>query len=125
LRLFPSNLDATLVVYSATKSGLRGFSIARRRELEPLGIGVTYAAPRTTRTAAASAPGPLVQAFGLKLDKPEAVAKLIWDAVELDAMGLEPVSASLESGPTTNFHARFSLKYAAATRLMSSAQMVS
>ena len=32
--------------YSATKAGLRGFSIALRRELAPLGIGVTYAAPR-------------------------------------------------------------------------------
>ena len=36
--------------YSATKAGLRGFSIALRRELAPLGIGVTYAAPRATHT---------------------------------------------------------------------------
>ncbi len=79
-----------MAVYSATKSGLRGFSIALRRELELLGIGVTYAAPRTTRTAAASALGPLIQAFGLKLDKPEAVAKLIWDAVERDAKTVYP-----------------------------------
>ncbi|HWJ19070.1 MAG TPA: SDR family NAD(P)-dependent oxidoreductase [Geobacterales bacterium] len=79
-----------MAIYSATKSGLRGFSIALRRELEPLGIGVTYAAPRTTRTAAASALGPLVQAFGLKFDKPEAVAKLIWDAVERDAKSVYP-----------------------------------
>jgi len=79
-----------LAVYSATKSGLRGFSIALRREITPFGIGVTYAAPRATRTAAASALGPLVQAFGLKLDKPEVVAKLIWDAVERDAKSVYP-----------------------------------
>lgn len=79
-----------MAVYSATKSGLRGFSIALRRELEPLGIGVTYAAPRTTRTAAATALGPLVDAFGLKLDPPEAVAKFIWDAVARDAKSIYP-----------------------------------
>ena len=79
-----------MAVYSATKSGLRGFSIALRRELEPLGIGVTYAAPRTTKTAAASALGPLVDAFGLKLDQPEAVAQRIWDAVARDAKSVYP-----------------------------------
>jgi len=79
-----------MAVYSATKSGLRGFSIALRRELEPLGIGVTYAAPRTTRTAAANALGPLVDAFGLKLDAPEAVAQRIWDAVARDAKSIYP-----------------------------------
>ena len=79
-----------MAVYSATKSGLRGFSIALRRELEPMGIGVTYAAPRTTRTAAANALGPLVDAFGLKLDQPEAVAKRIWDGVARDAKSVYP-----------------------------------
>ena len=79
-----------MAVYSATKSGLRGFSIALRRELEPIGIGVTYAAPRTTRTAAANALGPLVEAFGLKFDAPEAVAQRIWDAVARDAKSIYP-----------------------------------
>ena len=37
--------------YSATKFGLRGWSDGLRRELAPAGIGVTYAAPRGTRTA--------------------------------------------------------------------------
>ena len=79
-----------MAVYSATKSGLRGFSIALRRELEPIGIGVTYAAPRTTRTAAANALGPLVDAFGLKFDLPEAVAQRIWDGVARDAKSVYP-----------------------------------
>ena len=79
-----------MAVYSATKSGLRGFSIALRRELESLGIGVTYAAPRATRTAAAKALGPLVDAFGLKLDPPDAVARRIWDAVARDAKSVYP-----------------------------------
>ncbi len=79
-----------MAVYSATKSGLRGFSIALRREVESLGIGVTYAAPRTTRTAAANALGPLVEAFGLKLNSPEAVAQRIWDGVARDAKSIYP-----------------------------------
>jgi short-subunit dehydrogenase len=82
-----------MAVYSATKSGLRGFSIALRRELEPIGISVTYAAPRTTRTAAANALGPLVEAFGLKLDTPEAVAQRIWDAVARDAKSVYPADS--------------------------------
>ena len=36
--------------YSASKFALRGLSIAMRRELKPYGIGVTYAAPRATKT---------------------------------------------------------------------------
>ena len=39
--------------YSSTKFALRGMAEAMRRELRPQGIGVTYAAPRATRTPAA------------------------------------------------------------------------
>ena len=38
--------------YSASKFALRGLSIALRRELRSYGIGVTYAAPRATKTDA-------------------------------------------------------------------------
>jgi short-subunit dehydrogenase len=68
--------------YCASKFALRGFSEALRRELAGSGIGVTYVAPRTTRTAInpelvyeLSADG------GGAVDEPDAVAALIADAV--------------------------------------------
>ena len=69
------------VAYSASKFGLRGFSMALRRELRSLGIGVTYAAPRATRTDAASAFTSLMAPMGMELDKVEAVANDVWNAV--------------------------------------------
>jgi short-subunit dehydrogenase len=68
--------------YSASKFALRGFSIALRREWTMLGIGVTYAAPRATRTAAAAAFGRLIEVAKMTLDEPDRVARQIWDAVE-------------------------------------------
>ncbi|WP_234052772.1 MULTISPECIES: SDR family NAD(P)-dependent oxidoreductase [unclassified Xanthobacter] len=68
--------------YSASKFALRGFSSALRREWKGLGIGVTYAAPRATRTDAASAFDGLIAATGMTLDAPERVAAGIWRAVE-------------------------------------------
>ena len=68
--------------YSASKFALRGFSEALRRELAGSGIGVSYVAPRTTRTAInpelvyeLSADG------GGAVDEPDAVAALIADAI--------------------------------------------
>lgn len=68
--------------YSASKFALRGFSSALRREWKPLGIGVTYVAPRATRTAAARAFDDLIRTTGMRLDTPEHVAAGIWRAVE-------------------------------------------
>ena len=79
--------------YSATKAGLRGFSIALRRELAPLGIGVTYAAPRTTHTPAARSVQSLIEPFEMKLDAPEKVAKFVWDAVAREANAVYPAGA--------------------------------
>lgn len=67
--------------YSATKFGLRGFSDAMRRELSGAGIGVTYIAPRATRTAAESAFGALVEPMDMTLDSAEVVAVQAWDAI--------------------------------------------
>ena len=67
--------------YSATKFGLRGFSDAMRRELSGAGIGVTYIAPRATRTAAESAFGALVKPMDMTLDSAEVVAAQAWDAI--------------------------------------------
>ncbi len=77
-------------VYSATKSGLHGFSIALRRELAPLGIGVTHAAPRATRTAAALPLRSLIEPFKMKLDTPQAVARSIWRAIAKEADSVYP-----------------------------------
>lgn len=67
--------------YSATKFGLRGFSDAMRRELSGAGIGVTYIAPRATRTAAESAFGALIEPMDMALDSAEVVAAQAWDAI--------------------------------------------
>ena len=67
--------------YSATKFGLRGFSDAMRRELSGAGIGVTYIAPRATRTAAESAFSALVEPMDMALDSAEVVASQAWNAI--------------------------------------------
>ena len=68
--------------YSATKFGLRGFSDALRRELSGSGIGVTYIAPRATRTAAETEFGALVEPLAMTLDSAERVASEAWRAIE-------------------------------------------
>src|SRR5258708_13214030 len=56
--------------YSASKFALRGFSNALRREWKQAGIGVTYAAPRATRTAAAVAFDDLIARANMTVDAP-------------------------------------------------------
>jgi short-subunit dehydrogenase len=80
-------------VYSATKFALRGFSIALRRELWDRGVGVTYAAPRATKTEAADALESLIVAIQPRLDDPAVVAGQIWRAVEVDADSVYPAGA--------------------------------
>ncbi|HLO77309.1 MAG TPA: SDR family NAD(P)-dependent oxidoreductase, partial [Magnetospirillum sp.] len=77
--------------YSASKFGLRGWSEALRRELADQGIGVTYCAPRGTRTPAAEGFAAYARAFGMRLDPPEAVARRIVDAVRRDARDVYPM----------------------------------
>ncbi len=79
--------------YSATKFALRGFSDALRREFGDRGVGVTYAAPRATRTEAADALEQLIAAMTPSLDEPAAVAVQIWSAVEKDATSVYPPGA--------------------------------
>ena len=67
--------------YSASKFAVRGLSSAMRRELKPYGIGVTYAAPRATKTDASHAMISLVEPLRMRLDDPTAVASQIWRAV--------------------------------------------
>ena len=70
--------------YSASKFALRGLSIAMRREFRPYGIGVTYAAPRATRTEASRAFAPLLEPLQMRMDDPATVAAQIWRAVAQD-----------------------------------------
>jgi short-subunit dehydrogenase len=67
--------------YSASKFALRGFSNALRREWKQTGIGVTYAAPRATRTDAAVAFDELIAYANMSVDTPAQVARRIWQSV--------------------------------------------
>jgi short-subunit dehydrogenase len=67
--------------YSASKFALRGFSNALRREWKQTGIGVTYAAPRATRTDAAVAFDDLIANANMSVDAPAQVARQIWRSV--------------------------------------------
>ncbi|MBF0167972.1 MAG: SDR family NAD(P)-dependent oxidoreductase [Alphaproteobacteria bacterium] len=77
--------------YSATKFGVRGFSDALRRELAPDGVGVTYCAPRATKTPASKQFEHLVGPFAMKFDSPETVAAQIVGAIESDARSVYPM----------------------------------
>ena len=76
--------------YSATKFGLRGFSDALRRELTPMGIGVTYCAPRATQTGATPAQQHLIEPFAMKIDDASVPAKNIIQAIEADKNTVYP-----------------------------------
>jgi len=71
--------------YSASKFALRGFSEALRRELTGSGIGVTYVAPRFTRTAFnRNAVSRMATALKMNQDEPEAVAASVIASIERD-----------------------------------------
>lgn len=67
--------------YSATKSGLHGFSTALRRELRPLGIDVTHVTPRGTRTPSADQMNAYAEPLEMKFDAPERVAGQVLDGL--------------------------------------------
>jgi short-subunit dehydrogenase len=71
--------------YSASKFALRGFSEALRRELAGSGIGVTYVAPRFTRTAFnRSVVTRMANALKMNQDEPESVAASVIATIERD-----------------------------------------
>lgn len=71
--------------YSASKFALRGFSEALRRELSNTCVGVTYVAPRTTRTAFNSDTQYKISAeSGSAVDDPATVAAIILEAIVRD-----------------------------------------
>ncbi len=68
--------------YAASKFGLRGFSQALRRELAGSGIGVTYVAPRATRTPLNSSQVVRMnEALKVAMDPPERVGAAIARAI--------------------------------------------
>ena len=72
-------------VYSASKFAVRGFSEALRRELADTGIGVTYIAPRATKTPLNdSAAMRMMEANRIAMDDPEQVAQSIVHAIEAE-----------------------------------------
>lgn len=69
--------------YSASKFALRGFSEALRRELAGTGVGVTYVAPRFTKTAFnRDVVRRMAIALKMNQDEPSAVALAVVDAIE-------------------------------------------
>jgi short-subunit dehydrogenase len=71
--------------YSASKFALRGFSEALRRELAGTGVGVTYVAPRFTKTAFnRSVVTRMADALKMNQDEPESVAASVIATIERD-----------------------------------------
>ncbi len=88
--------------YSASKFGLRGWSDGLRRELREEGIRVIHAAPRATRTGAASAFEDLIEPFKMQVDTPEKTAARIWRDVakgrrESYPAGIERMACAVQS----------------------------
>ena len=69
--------------YSASKFALRGFSEALRRELAGTGVGVTYVAPRFTKTAFnRNVVARMANALKMNQDEPESVAASVIATIE-------------------------------------------
>jgi len=82
--IFGSIGFAHFATYSSSKFAIRGYSEALRRELDGTGIGVTYVAPRATRTRLANVFGRMADAVGMTMDEPSDVAARIVQAIEKD-----------------------------------------
>jgi len=68
-------------VYSASKCAIRGFSEALRREILGTGVGVTYIAPRGTKTSQTESFLEMAKKTGMNLDDPKKVAQIVVNSV--------------------------------------------
>jgi short-subunit dehydrogenase len=84
--IFGSIGFACFTTYSASKFAMRGFSEALRRELEGSGVGVTYIAPRYTKTPLNDGVvSRMAQVVGMNSDEPSIVAQHVVRAIEQDS----------------------------------------
>ncbi len=83
--IFGSIGFAYFATYSATKFALRGFSEALRRELAGSGVGVSYIAPRATKTSFNDdSVCRMGQTVKMKFDEPDYVAGVIVESIRAD-----------------------------------------
>jgi len=85
-------------LYSATKYGLRGFSLALRQDLEPHGVGVSCVFPGFVRDAGMFATSGASLPPGVGTVTPEAVAAGIVRAVERDRAEVDVAPLGLRLG---------------------------
>jgi len=85
-------------VYSATKFGLRGFSLALREDLAPKGVGVSVVLPGFIRDAGmfADSGGKLPPFVGTK--RPDDVARAVVKAIEQNRAELDVAPIPLRAG---------------------------
>ena len=83
--IFGSIGFAYFATYSATKFALRGFSEALRRELAGSGVGISYIAPRATKTNFnTDSVYQMGQTVKMKFDAPSDVARVIVESIRAD-----------------------------------------
>jgi short-subunit dehydrogenase len=83
--IFGSIGFAYFTTYSASKFALRGFSEALRRELAGSGVGVSYIAPRATKTSFNDdSVYRMGESVKMKFDDPDYVARVIVDSIRAD-----------------------------------------
>jgi short-subunit dehydrogenase len=85
-------------LYSATKFGLRGFSLALRADLGPHGVGVSVVLPGFIRDAGMFADAKIKLPPGVGTRSPEDVAAGVIRAIERDRAEVEVAPAGLRLG---------------------------